>query len=228
MNATDAPIQVSSYTPTELSYLLAGRDNVEARRARSVLGLAEMQEGDPELLLAVQSLASRGLVSVTEHVVEISGPAKVLGYVLGTATDWTRLIVQADARVDAVVVITSPEVPGSLALRATSLGNYEAVATQPGVHPSQITAAMVTATPQTSAVCSSWSTPAARRSGPSHSAPPCPAQKTCRTAPPRPSTRRPSTRTSSTCSPDRAVHPPEPCGAASSIPIATEPQNGPR
>jgi hypothetical protein len=139
MNATDAPIQVSSYTPTELSYLLAGRDNVEARRARSVLGLAEMQEGDPELLVAVQSLASRGLVSVVENKVEISGPAKVLGYVLGTATDWTRLIVQADARVDAVVVITSPEVPGSLALRATSIGNYEAVATQPGVHPSQIT-----------------------------------------------------------------------------------------
>jgi hypothetical protein len=144
MNATDAPIQVSSYTPTELSYLLAGRDNVEARRARSVLGLAEMQEGDPKLLVAVQSLASRGLVSVVENKVEISGPAKVLGYVLGTATDWTRLIVQADARVDAVVVITSPEVPGSLALRATSIGNYEAVATQPGVHPSQITGAMVT------------------------------------------------------------------------------------
>lgn len=143
MTATDAPTQVSSYTPTELSYLLAGRDNVEARRARSVLGLAEMHEGDPELLLAVQSLASRGLVRVEENTVEISNPAKVLGYVLGTATDWTRLIVQADARVDAVVVIVSPEVPGALILRATSLGNYEAVATQPGVHPSQITGSMV-------------------------------------------------------------------------------------
>jgi len=143
MNATDAPTQVSSYTPTELSYLLAGRDNVEARRARSVLGLAEMHEGDPELLLAVQSLASRGLVRVEENVVEISNPAKMLGYVLGTGTDWTRLIVQADARVDAVVVIVSPEVPGALILRATSLGNYEAVATQPGVHPSQITGSMV-------------------------------------------------------------------------------------
>jgi hypothetical protein len=144
MTETDAPIQVSSYTPTELSYLLAGRDNVEARRARSVLGLSEMHEGDPELLLAVQSLASRGLVRVEENIVEIANPAKVLGFVLGTGTDWTRLIVQADGRVDAVVVIASPDVPGALALRATSLGNYEAVATQPGVHPSQITGAMVT------------------------------------------------------------------------------------
>ena len=143
MNATDAPIQTSSYTPTELSYLLAGRDNVEARRARSVLGLAEMNEGDPELLLAVQSLASRGLVRVKGNAVEISTPAKVLGFVLGTGTDWTRLIVQVDGGVEAIVVISSPDAPGALALRATSLGNYEAVATQPGVHPSQITGSIV-------------------------------------------------------------------------------------
>lgn len=138
-------IAASTYTPKELSYLLAGRDNIEAVRAREVLGLEVVTEGSPVILDAVQSLRTRGLVTVDdEGDVDLEQSTKVLGFVLGTATDWTRLGVEAAGRVEVLVVLKSPEVGNALILRLDQFGNYQAVATSPGVHGSEIVGTMVT------------------------------------------------------------------------------------
>lgn len=134
----------STYTTEELSYLLAGRTNPEAVRARSILGLEEFHEGDDRLLPAVQSLASRRLATADGEDIVLSPQAKVLGYIVGNSTDWTRIVVKADDRVEALIVAVAPEANGTLVLRTTALRNYETVATKPGVHPSQITGMLVT------------------------------------------------------------------------------------
>lgn len=137
-------VAASNYTPAELSYLLAGRDNAEANRAREILGLDELHEGDASLLTAVQSLRARGLVTATpEGDVDLEQSTKVVGFVLGTGTDWTRLAVDANGTVSALVVVKSPEVENALILRLDEFGNYQAAATLAGVHPSQITGTMV-------------------------------------------------------------------------------------
>ncbi|MET0990200.1 MAG: hypothetical protein ABWY54_06105 [Glaciihabitans sp.] len=133
----------STYTPAELSYLLAGRDNAEAVRARSILGLEEFTEGDPRILPAVQSLSSKGLVTAIDDDVAISETAQALGYLIGNANDWTRIALLADGRVEALVVLSAPGVDGGLILRADRMGNYEAVATLPGVHPTQVTGSII-------------------------------------------------------------------------------------
>jgi hypothetical protein len=143
MATTVADLAPSTYTPGELAYLLAGRDNPEAVRARSILGLAELGEGDDRILPAVQSLASKGQVDTNGEDVQLSLSAQTIGFVLGTATDWTRVVVNADGNIDVLIVVSAPEVLGGLVLRADRLGNYLAVATKPGVHPSQISGSVV-------------------------------------------------------------------------------------
>lgn len=138
-------IAASTYTPKELSYLLAGRENVEALRAREIFGLELVTEGSPVLLEAVQSLRTRGLVTVDDNGdVDLEQSTKVLGFVLGTATDWIRLAVEAAGRVEALVVLKSPEVGNALIMRLDQFGNYQAVATKPGVHGSEIVGTMIT------------------------------------------------------------------------------------
>jgi len=143
---TTEEIAASSYTPAELSYLLAGRQTPEAARARQVLGLAEIFEGDPSILPSVQSLRARGLVTIggeDDDTVELAQSTQAMGYVLGTANDWTRLAVATPDRVEALVVASAPGVPSALVLRADRVGNYQAVATKPETHPSQIVGMVV-------------------------------------------------------------------------------------
>ncbi len=137
-------IAQSTYTPAELSWLLAGRDNPEAERARQILGLTVVAEGDELIRTAVQSLRARNLVSVDENGdVDIEQATKVIGFVLGTGTDWTRLGIEDNGRVEVLVIVSSPEVESALILRLDEFGNYLAAATNPGVHASQITGTMV-------------------------------------------------------------------------------------
>lgn len=143
---TTDDLATSTYTPTELSYLLAGRQNPEAARARSVLGLAEVFEGDPSILASVQSLQARGLVTIggeDNETVELAESTQLLGYVLGAGDDWTRLLVALDDRVEVLVVVSVPEFPTTLVLRADRIGNFTAVAVNPGTHPSQVVGMVV-------------------------------------------------------------------------------------
>jgi hypothetical protein len=146
---TDSSIKGITYTPAELSYLLAGFDSAEARHGRNMLGLAQLHEGDPGILRAVQSLANRGLVTVdaSGDPVDIAFSAKLLGYALGTGTDWTRLMAQVDGRLESVVVVESPGTPGVVILRTTPAGNFEALATNPNVGISDVVGALVRSYP---------------------------------------------------------------------------------
>jgi hypothetical protein len=133
---TAAP--TSAYTPVELAYLLAGRTGAGPELARRHLRLRELKEGDPEVPAAVQSMSARGLVSVKGDDVQIENAAKVVGFVLGTADDWTRIIAATDSQTDVIFVVSSPDVPSALVVRVTPLGTFDIVATRPGVHRSQV------------------------------------------------------------------------------------------
>lgn len=85
---------MASYTPTELSYLLAGRDSASATFAREALGLTELNEGDEGVAAGAQALVSAGRAHIENGQMVLSEEAMFIGYTLGTATDWLRVSIQ--------------------------------------------------------------------------------------------------------------------------------------
>lgn len=118
---------MASYTPAELSYLLAGRDSASAGFAREALGLVELNEGDEGVATGVQTLVSAGRAHVENGEVKISEEAMFIGYTLGTATDWLRVSIQTEkpeegiASVAMAFVGSEPGAP-ALAVQVLPLG----------------------------------------------------------------------------------------------------------
>ncbi len=121
---------MASYTPTELSYLLAGRDDDRAAFARLALGLAELHEGDVAVAEGAQALVSRGRATIDDGEVVVGDEAKFIGYTLGTATDWLRISIQTE-KDDEGIISTALAFIGStrggpaIAAQVLPLGNIE-------------------------------------------------------------------------------------------------------
>lgn len=121
---------MASYTSTELSYLLAGRDGERADFARAALGLTELQEGDAAVAAGAQALVSRGRASIENGVVAIGDEAKFIGYTLGTATDWLRISMQTEKDDEGIIAVAMAFVGSrrgepAIAMQILPLGNIE-------------------------------------------------------------------------------------------------------
>jgi hypothetical protein len=130
---TTAPPTVDIYSPAELSYLLAGRPGSAAKRARDYLGLAELGEGDAGLLTGVQALAASARATVVDGEIELSDAAKMVGFVLATASRWVRISIDADDTFVAMAFVQGPTVKETLILRILPLGNVEVALAEIGV-----------------------------------------------------------------------------------------------
>lgn len=118
------------YSPSELSYLLAGRDESPAEFARETLGLTRLAEGDAGVLTGAQSLVASGRAAVVGDTIEIGDEARLIGFLLGTSPRWVRVSIQTDAPDEGVSSVAmafagSERESPSLAIRVLPLGNLE-------------------------------------------------------------------------------------------------------
>lgn len=93
------------FTRYELAYLLAGRDDVSARTSRDVFGIPVVEQGDPALQAGVSSLVARGLIDLEQDSVLPRNEAGLVGFALGTATQWIALTVRVPEGLDLVVFV---------------------------------------------------------------------------------------------------------------------------
>jgi hypothetical protein len=121
---------ISTYSPGELSYLLAGRTTAPADFARKSLGLEQLDEDDVGVLTGAQNLVANGKAAVEAGLVQIGEEAKVVGYLLGTATDWIKVSIQTEHADEGVTSIamafasSEPDGP-ALVMRILPLSNIE-------------------------------------------------------------------------------------------------------
>lgn len=115
---------MASYTPAELSYLLAGRDTASAGFAREALGLVELAEGDEGVTAGAQALVSSGRAHIVNGEMKLSEEAMFIGYTLGTATDWLRVSIQTEKPEEGIASVAMAFVgsePGEPAVAAQVL-----------------------------------------------------------------------------------------------------------
>ena len=91
------------FTRFELAYLLAGRSDQSAKTSREVFGLAEAAAGDAVSQAGASSLVARGLIEEKADEILPRNEAGLVGFALGTATQWISVVVRTAKGVDVVV-----------------------------------------------------------------------------------------------------------------------------
>ncbi len=105
---TAAPQRFSIW---ELAYLLAGREEATARRARELVGIPEASSPEDAAFSAGQSsLALRGMLADEDGALTPVASARIVGYGFGAAERWVALTAIVDGEPDSVFLLEAPSV----------------------------------------------------------------------------------------------------------------------
>lgn len=125
------------FTPTELSWILAGRDTKSAQYTREIFNLADLKEGDPKVLDAVQSLIARGMAEVEGDEVKPSDAIALLGFTLSNADYWAQLTLKVeDDDPEILFTVGNEGLRSVFFIRMAALGVVEVSVSNPDTHPS--------------------------------------------------------------------------------------------
>lgn len=141
-------MQPMTYSPVELSYLLAGRTSSSAHAARETLALQTLAEGDVGVLQGAQSLVAQGRAEVTGDTIVIGEEARLVGFLLGTASRWIRVSLQMENEEEGVTTVAMAfadrdDSSPSLAVRVLPLGNVEVAILAPAASIEEATESLV-------------------------------------------------------------------------------------
>lgn len=115
----------------ELAYLLAGRDDAAALRSKEVFGIPQLEGDGPIFRMGLSSLVARGLVKRDQETILPRNEAGLIGFGLGTASQWISIAVRTATTTDIVVFVQGRNV--AFMVRGAPASTFDFVPVEPSL-----------------------------------------------------------------------------------------------